>query len=163
MDGFGPHKMVENGSQEPLKNHPKKPFNFKSDFYRFCNHIFSWSTCKNISKTIDFYCSVLGTTAVEFVPPTGGAVRKSLHFGTQKINLHDAASPYVPHAKAPQAGSVDLCFISAQPLDEWQIHLAHHGVSVEDGPVRKTGANGALMSLYIRDPDGNLIEISNYI
>ena len=120
-------------------------------------------TVADMSKTIDFYCSVLGTTAVEFVPPTGGAARKSLHFGTQKINLHDAASPYVPHAKAPQAGSVDLCFISAQPLDEWQIHLAHHGVSVEDGPVRKTGANGALMSLYIRDPDGNLIEISNYL
>ncbi|MGB1946778.1 MAG: VOC family protein, partial [Candidatus Puniceispirillaceae bacterium] len=81
----------------------------------------------------------------------------------QKINLHDAASPYVPHAKAPQAGSVDLCFISTQSLDDWQRHLANHDVSVEEGPVRKTGANGALMSLYIRDPDGNLIEISNYI
>ncbi len=120
-------------------------------------------TVADISKSIDFYCSVLGTKAVEFVPPTGGAARKSLHFGTQKINIHDAASPYLPHAKAPQAGSVDLCFISAQTLEEWQTHLACHGVSIEDGPVRKTGANGALMSLYIRDPDGNLIEISNYI
>lgn len=92
-----------------------------------------------------------------------GRRAKVTAFWHAKINLHDAASPYVPHAKVPQAGSVDLCFISAQPLDEWQIHLAHHGVSVEDGPVRKTGANGALMSLYIRDPDGNLIEISNYI
>ena len=120
-------------------------------------------TVADMSKTIDFYCSVLGTTAVEFVPPTGGAARKSLHFGTQKINLHDAASPYVPHAKVPQAGSVDLCFISAQSLNDWQPHLANHDVSVEEGPVRKTGANGALMSIYIRDPDGNLIEISNYI
>ena len=120
-------------------------------------------TVADIPKTIDFYCSVLGTTMVEFVPPIGGPVRKSLHFGKQKINLHDAASPYAPHAKAPQAGSVDLCFISTQSLDDWQAHLANHDVSVEDGPVRKTGANGALMSLYIRDPDGNLIEISNYI
>ena len=120
-------------------------------------------TVADMSKTIDFYCSVLGTTMVEFVPPNGGPARKSLQFGKQKINLHDAASPYVPHAKAPQPGSVDLCFISMQSLDDWQAHLANHDVSVEEGPVRKTGANGALMSLYIRDPDGNLIEISNYI
>ena len=120
-------------------------------------------TVADVSKTIDFYCSVLGTKVVEFLPPTGGGARMSLHFGKQKINLHDAASPYVPHAKAPKAGSIDLCFISAQSLDEWQTHLDNHCVSVEEGPVRKTGANGALMSLYIRDPDGNLIEISNYI
>ena len=120
-------------------------------------------TVADITKTLDFYCSVLGTTMIEFVPPTGGPVRKSLHFGKQKINLHDATSPYVPHAKAPQAGSIDLCFISKQSLDDWQAHLANHHVCVEDGPLRKTGANGALMSLYVRDPDGNLIEISNYI
>ena len=120
-------------------------------------------TVADMSKTIDFYCLVLGTTMVDFVPPTGGTARKSLHFGKQKINLHDAASPYIPHAKAPQAGSVDLCFISSQSLDDWQAHLADHDVSIEYGPVHKTGANGTLMSLYIRDPDGNLIEISNYI
>ncbi len=120
-------------------------------------------TVTDMSKTIDFYCSVLGTTMVEFVPPTGGPARKSLHFGKQKINLHHAASPYVPHAKAPQAGSVDLCFISTHSLSDWQRHLANHEVSVEEGPVRKSGANGALISLYIRDPDGNLIEISNCI
>ncbi len=120
-------------------------------------------TVADMSKTIDFYCSVLGTKIIKFVPPTGGPARTSLHFGQQKINLHDVASPYVPHAKAPRAGSVDLCFISLQALDDWQAHLANHDVFVEYGPVRKTGANGALMSLYIRDPDGNLIEISNYI
>ena len=120
-------------------------------------------TVANMSKTIDFYCSVLGTTVVKFVPPTGGPARKSLHFGKQKINLHDAASPYVPHARVPQAGSSDLCFITSNSLDDWQRHLANHGVVVEEGPVCKTGANGTLMSLYIRDPEGNLIEISNYI
>ena len=120
-------------------------------------------TVADMPKTIDFYCSVLGTTLIEFVPPTGNPARKSLHFGKQKINLHDVASPYVPHAKVPRAGSVDLCFISSQSLNDWQIHLANHDVSVEAGPVRKTGANGELISLYIRDPDGNLIEISNYI
>ena len=120
-------------------------------------------TVADVSKTIDFYCSVLGTTMVEFVPPTGGPARKSLHFGKQKINLHYAESPYLPHAETPQAGSVDLCFISTQSLDDWQRHLANHDVSVAEGPVRKTGANGTLMSLYIRDPDGNLIEISNYV
>ena len=120
-------------------------------------------TVADLSKTIDFYCSVLGTSMVEFAPPNGGPVRKALHFGEQKINLHDAASPYVPHAKAPQVGSVDLCFISDQLIDHWLTHLASHGVPVEEGPVRKTGANGPMISLYIRDPDCNLIEISNYI
>ena len=81
-------------------------------------------TVTDMSKTIDFYCSVLGTTMIEFVPPTGGLARRSLHFGKQKINLHDAASPYVPHAKAPHAGGVDLCFISSQSLDDWIWHLA---------------------------------------
>ena len=91
-------------------------------------------TVADMSKTIEFYNSVLGTTAVEFMPPTGGPPRQSLHFGTQKINLHDAASPYVPHAHVPQAGSVDLCFISAQPLSDWQTHLASHAVEIEQGP-----------------------------
>ena len=120
-------------------------------------------TVANISKTIDFYVSILGTKAVEFVPPTGGPARHSLHFGSQKINLHDAASPYVPHARAAQAGSIDLCFISLQKLSDWQAHLARNGVEIEEGPVRKMGANGELLSLYIRDLDGNLIEISNNI
>ena len=90
-------------------------------------------------------------------------LREFARFLARPLEPLRLVSPYVPHAKAPQAGSVDLCFISSQLLEDWQAHLANHDVSVEEGPVRKSGANGTLMSLYIRDPDGNLIEISNYI
>ena len=117
----------------------------------------------DLAETTGFYTKILGMTYSEFQPPTGGPVRQSLHFGTQKINLHDAGSPFQPHARNPAAGSVDLCFITKQPLGDWQQHLASCGIDIQDGPVYKTGANGALLSIYIRDPDGNLIEISNYI
>ena len=92
---------------------------------------------------------------------TCGPGRTALHFGTQKINLHQAGREFDPKALRPTPGSGDLCFITPVPLTEVQAHLAACGVAILDGPVWRTGAAGPLQSLYLRDPDGNLIEIAN--
>jgi catechol 2,3-dioxygenase-like lactoylglutathione lyase family enzyme len=89
------------------------------------------------------------------------AGRKALAFGHQKINLHRAGSEFEPNAAHPTPGSGDLCFITDVPLQRVQQHLAECGIVIVEGPVRKSGAEGPLNSLYIRDPDGNLVEISN--
>ena len=87
--------------------------------------------------------------------------RKALHFGTQKINLHLAGSELQPHANTPSPGSADLCFILQTPLEQVMKELQEHNIAIETGPVKRTGANSAIMSVYIRDPDNNLIELSN--
>jgi len=112
-------------------------------------------------KTIGFYCDVLGMTLQTFAPPDGSAPRRALCFGRQKINIHDAGAPYVPHARNPAAGAVDICLLSDVPVADWQRRFADHGIAIEHGPVAKTGAMGPLWSVYVRDPDGNLVEISN--
>jgi catechol 2,3-dioxygenase-like lactoylglutathione lyase family enzyme len=114
-------------------------------------------TVKNIDATCDFYASVLGMEVVTF-----GEGRKALHFGKQKINLHQAGHEFAPKAARPVPGSADLCLISATPLAEVAAHLQAQGVSILEGPVARTGAVGPIRSLYLRDPDGNLIEIANY-
>jgi len=91
-----------------------------------------------------------------------GDRRYALHFGQQKINLHQAGQEFEPKATYPTPGSADLCLITTTPLTEVRAHLQSCGVEIEQGIVSRTGAMGAIASLYIRDPDGNLLEISNY-
>ena len=123
------------------------------------DHIVLTST--DVDKTIAFYCDVLGMELQTFNPQDGSAPRRALCFGHQKINIHDGAAPYVPHASNPVSGAVDICFLSDHSVDDWKRRFNEHGISIEHGPVTKTGAKGSLWSVYVRDPDGNLIEISN--
>tara|TARA_B100000787_G_scaffold170086_1_gene163914 strand:+ start:1131 stop:1532 length:402 start_codon:yes stop_codon:yes gene_type:complete len=117
-------------------------------------------TVANIAQTVAFYHDVLGMQALQF-SIADGSKRWALVFGAQKINLHLAGAAFAPHAVSPSSGSADLCFLSPTPLANWQAHLATHGVDVIDGPVARSGALGPIQSLYIRDLDGNLLEISN--
>lgn len=116
-------------------------------------------TVADINKTVAFYTDVLGMTAEPFQPSTG-PVRMALKFGAQKINLHSARAPFEPKAMQPLPGSADLCFLTPIKLNVWKEHLQAKGVEIEDGPVFRTGATGPIMSIYLRDPDGNLIEVS---
>lgn len=117
-------------------------------------------TVRDIAATVDFYTSVLGLQ-VETFRPADGSLRTALKFGTQKFNLHPHGAEFEPKAVNPGPGTADLCFLSIHPLLEWQDHLKSMGVAVESGPVVRTGATGPIVSIYLRDPDGNLIEISN--
>ena len=116
-------------------------------------------TVTDLDRTVTFYRDVLGMQLIRFQPITGPE-RLALRFGRQKINLHDAAAPFEPKANHPQPGSADLCFLSEVSLKAWQAHLTLKEVVIEEGPVQRTGATGPITSIYIRDPDGNLIEIS---
>lgn len=87
--------------------------------------------------------------------------RKALHFGTSKINLHKQGAEFSPHALAPTPGSADLCLITEIPIDVIMARLKQHHLTVVEGPVQRTGARGPLLSVYFRDPDGNLLEVAN--
>ncbi|MFJ2046089.1 VOC family protein [Paenibacillus taichungensis] len=113
-------------------------------------------TVENLEATIAFYTNVLGMQVVEF-----GQGRKALQFGQQKINLHERGKEFVPKAHIPTPGSADLCFLVSTPLEEVIAHLTRQNTKIEEGPVKRTGALGPICSVYIRDPDGNLIELSN--
>lgn len=114
-------------------------------------------TVMDIERTVAFYVEVLGMTEQKF-----GSGRVALSLGASKINLHQRGREFEPKAAAPTVGSADLCLIVAEPLDVLVAQLAAQGVLVEEGPVERTGAQGPIVSVYIRDPDGNLIELSNY-
>jgi catechol 2,3-dioxygenase-like lactoylglutathione lyase family enzyme len=115
-------------------------------------------TVKNIETTCEFYARILGMKVIDF-----GAGRKALLFGSQKLNLHQQGREFEPKAGYPTPGSSDVCFITSIPLPEVATHLVASGVTILEGPVRRTGAMGPILSLYFRDPDQNLIEISNNV
>lgn len=115
-------------------------------------------TVVDIDVTCDFYKRVLGMETISF-----GDGRRALGFGNQKFNLHQKGKEFEPKAAVPTPGSVDLCLIVATPLEQVVEHLKACAVSVEEGPVKRTGATQPLLSVYIRDPDDNLIELSNQI
>lgn len=112
-------------------------------------------TVADIARTCDFYTQALGMTLERF-----GQGRVALHFGRQKINLHQADRTFDPKAKAPTPGSADLCFLLAGTLEAAEAHLKALGIAIELGPVERTGAQGAIRSIYLRDPDANLIELA---
>lgn len=114
-------------------------------------------TVRDIAATCDFYSTVLGMEVVTF-----GAGRKALAFGQQKFNLHEAGREFEPKADRPTPGSADLCLIADGSLNEVIDHLRACGVPILEGPVQRTGALGPIASVYFRDPDQNLIEVSTY-
>lgn len=114
-------------------------------------------TVQNIESTCAFYSQVLGMEVMTF-----GAGRKALLFGAQKINLHEYGNEFEPKAKAPTPGAADLCFVTTVPMTQVMNHLRSNDIEVLEGPVQRTGAKGPITSAYFRDPDGNLIEVSNY-
>ena len=112
-------------------------------------------TVADIEATVAFYTRHLGMEAVTF-----GEGRRALAFGAQKINLHQAGAEFEPKAARPTPGSADICFLVAEPVEALRTRLEAAGVAVESGPVPRTGATGPISSIYLRDPDGNLVELS---
>ena len=115
-------------------------------------------TVRDIQKTCSFYNELLGMEAIVF-----GNGRKALKFGNQKINLHEYGKKIEPKALNPTPGSGDLCFIVDDPVDKIAEDLEQKGINIIIGPVKRTGAAGTIVSVYLRDPDENLIELSNYL
>ena len=115
-------------------------------------------TVNDIEQTCRFYQNILGMEVIEFL---GG--RKALCFGNQKFNLHQVGKEFEPKAEKPTSGAIDLCLVSDTPINEIIAELAKHSIPIIEGPIERTGATGTLISVYIRDPDKNLIEISNYV
>ncbi|MEJ2136838.1 MAG: VOC family protein [Desulfofustis sp.] len=114
-------------------------------------------TVEDIAATCEFYHRVLGFEVITF-----DGNRKSLRFGDQKINLHRAGAEFQPCAGRPTAGSADLCFVTDTPIETVIEHFKQCDIVIETGPVDRTGARGPIRSVYIRDPDDNLLELSNY-
>jgi catechol 2,3-dioxygenase-like lactoylglutathione lyase family enzyme len=115
-------------------------------------------TVADVDASCAFYQRVLSMAVVSF-----GDGRKALRFGQQKINLHPHGREFEPKAQRPTPGAADFCLITRVPLAEVAAHLRAEGVTIIEGPVPRTGATGALVSVYFRDPDGNLVEVANRV
>ena len=115
-------------------------------------------TVRDIANTVEFYESVLGMS--QEIYDDG---RIALKFGNQKINLHEYGREIEPKASQPIPGSEDLCFITDTRIEVAMESVKSKGIYILEGPVKRTGATGSIISFYFRDPDGNLIEISNYV
>lgn len=115
-------------------------------------------TVRDLEVTCAFYERVLGMEVVTF-----GQGRKALSFGTQKFNLHQAGKEFEPKADQPTPGAIDLCLLTTTPIADVIQHLQNQAVTITEGPVQRTGAQGPIMSVYFRDPDLNLIEVANQI
>jgi len=114
-------------------------------------------TVADVETTLAFYERVLGfTRSIEPAKPA------ALKFGSQKINVHQTDRPFEPKAKRPTAGAADFCLVAGRPLEEIKQHVENRGVTIEVGPAPRTGARGEMTSIYFRDPDGNLVEVSEY-
>jgi len=121
-------------------------------------------TVKDLNKTIDFYTNILGMKLEKFSSSLdNNQIRYAVSFGSQKINIHEEKKPIKPNALNPSSGSMDICFISKNKINDWVHNLIKKGINIEIGPEKKTGALGPILSIYIRDPDFNLIEISNQL
>lgn len=116
-------------------------------------------TCMDIQITAAWYQRVLGMEREEY----GGKNRTALRFGAQKINLHEVGHEVLPHATLARPGTLDLCFVIAVGPDDAIAQLHKCGVAIEKGPASRIGALGDIMSVYCRDPDGNLIELASYL
>ena len=114
-------------------------------------------TVADVETTLAFYERVLGFTR-SMTPKNPAALK----FGSQKINVHRKDRPFEPKAKRPTPGAADFCLVAARPLEEIKAHVEKCGVTIEVGPVQRMGARGEMTSIYFRDPDGNLIEVSEY-
>ena len=115
-------------------------------------------TVRDVEASCAFYQRVLGMRVVTF-----GDERKALAFGNQKFNLHQAGREFEPKADRPTPGSADFCLITTTPMAEIIAHLQACGVHILEGPAQRTGATGPILSVYFRDPDQNLIEVSNTV